>query len=298
MEVFVMNWERAQDFLSYQTARDWMRTYLTNNPPMPVHFVSVRHGESELNLANQRSRNGDDSAFTKEFRERHESQFRLTPKGVWQAQMARDWIRANINFKFNRLYVSEYVRAVETALHLEIPGARWFIDYNLRERDWGELGVIPQGERTEKYADILRLRQSQIFFWRPPSGESMADLSLRLNRLWSTLARECSRDNVLLSNHGEVDWGIRIAFERISLQRYIELDASKDPFDKIHNCQILHYTREDPFTGEITRYYNWMRSICPWDLSLSSNEWQRIVRPRYTNDDLKRIVESHPRFIS
>lgn len=292
-----MYWERVRDFLSYQTARDWLRTYLTNNPPMPVNLVAVRHGQSELNEANKRSRQGDNSAFTEAFRNCHESQFRLTPLGRSQARLAGEWIKNNIPFNFGRFYVSEYIRAKETAALLGLPEAQWYVDYNLRERDWGELGVIPQDEREVKFAGVLRLRQLDSFFWRPPSGESMADLALRLNRVFSTLARECSRQNVILVCHGEVMWSIRLLLERLSQKRYAELDASDNPFDHIHNCQILHYTRQDPFTGEIARYYQWMRSICPTDLTLSENNWQRIVRFRYGNDDLQQIVELYPHYL-
>ncbi len=293
-----MNWKRAYDFLHYETFIDWCRTYLTNNPPMPVNLVSVRHGQSELNEANQMSRDGDNSAFTEDFRNTHESQFRLTPLGRVQAQLAGAWIRRYIKFKFSRFYVSEFVRAKETAALLDLVDASWYVDYNLRERDWGELGVMPADERAVKFANILRLRQLDSFFWCPPSGESEANLGLRINRVFGTLSRECSRDNVILVNHGEVMWSIWLNLTRMSQRRYAELSASRHPYDHIHNCQILHFTREDPLSGKIAPYYKWMRSICPTDLSLSNNEWQPIVRPRYTNEELAQMIEAYPTFIN
>lgn len=35
----------------------------------------------------------------------------------------------------------------------------------------------------------------------------------------------------------------------MSQSRYQELENSKSTFEKIHHCQIFHYTRRDPFTG-------------------------------------------------
>ena len=72
-------------------------------------------------------------------------------------------------------------------------------------------------------------------------------------------------------------------------------DLSPDPHIKIHNTQILHYSRRDPATGAVAPYLNWMRSVCPWDLNLSSNEWRPIVRKKYSNADLLELVQRTPR---
>lgn len=62
--------------------------------------------------------------------------------------------------------------------------------------------------------------------------------------------------------------------------------------DKIHNCQIVWYTRRDPKTGYISSKYNWVKSLCPWDLHLSryTNEWKEIRRHVYSNVELLRSV--------
>lgn len=59
----------------------------------------------------------------------------------------------------------------------------------------------------------------------------------------------------------------------------------------MHHCQILHYTRRNPVTGEIAPHVNWMRSVCPWDATLSSNAWHEIERPVWSNADL--LAEVH-----
>ena len=48
-------------------------------------------------------------------------------------------------------------------------------------------------------------------------------------------------------------WGFRVILERIPPDKYVKLDQSKNPFDRIHNCQILQYSRIDPKTGETTQ---------------------------------------------
>ncbi|MFA6588605.1 MAG: histidine phosphatase family protein [Patescibacteria group bacterium] len=263
---------------------------------MPKDLILVRHAESEGNLANKLSRAGDHSAFTPEFSQRHSSKWRLTDKGIYQAKSAGEWLASYFPFTFERQYTSEYLRAVETAMYLGL-GGEWYLDFNLRERDQGVMDVLPDNERQSRYAEELRRREIDSFFWAPAGGESLAQACLRIDRVLTTLHRECSNKRVIIVNHGEIMWAFRVRLERMTQIRFHELDASEDPLDHIHNCQILHYTRINPFTGEEARYMNWMRSICPWDTTLSSNDWQEIIRPRFTDADLRTLVESTPRLI-
>ena len=52
------------------------------------------------------------------------------------------------------------------------------------------------------------------------------------------------------------------------------------------DCQILWYSRRNPYTGEISKFFKWKRSVCPWDLKRSHNEWEEIVRVEHTNESL------------
>lgn len=258
---------------------------------LPIDLVLVRHGESEGNVANRRSRRGNDSAFTEEFLRRHSSTWRLTERGRDQAAATGGWISRNIAERFERYYVSEYIRAMETAALLGLPDAQWYRDFNLRERDWGELDVMADGERKRRFAQELQRRRSDTFFWCPPNGESLAQLCLRVDRILFTLHRECADGRVIAVCHGEVMWAFRVRLERMSQTRFRELDRSRDPHDRIHNGQVLHYTRRDPDTGEVSPHADWVRSVLPEDPSLSRNAWERIVRPRFSNEELLREVE-------
>lgn len=266
---------------------------------MPLDLVLVRHGESEGNLANKRSRDGDHSAFTESFMNRHSSKFHLTNRGIVQARATGDWIKAHIGAQFDRYYVSEYTRAKETAGHMRLnPPNGWFAEFYLRERDWGSLDIMPENERSKRFAEFLERRDLAPLYWPPPNGLSIAELCLYADRVLQTLHRECAGKRVIIVCHGEVMWAFRLRIERMSERRYNELDASKHPFNHIHNCQLLHYTRCDPQTGAVTPYVEWMRSVCPWDFAKSRNSWERIVRPRYSDDDLLRDAELTPRILN
>ena len=267
---------------------------------LPIDVILVRHGESEGNVASKLSRKGDDRLFSAEFRNRHSSRLRLSPKGREQAKAAGEWLKANFpghNF-FGRYVTSEYVRAMETAARLGLPNAKWYVDYYLRERDWGEMEILPESERREKFSDAIRLKDVEPFYWKPPNGQSIAEKCLEVDRALDTWHRDALSDKPLVCvAHGETMWCMRIRLERMNQDRYRELDLSKHPHNRIHNCQIIHYSRRSPETGNVGPYPNWVRSICPWDTTMSSNEWEPIIRQNYSNEELLARVMTNRTFI-
>lgn len=262
---------------------------------MPLHFVLVRHGESEGNVVHRRSRAGDHSGFTDQFRSIHSSQYRLTKRGRQQAEQAGQWIRQYIGAAFHRYYVSEYIRAVETAGLLGLPDANWFKTPFLRERDAGEFDNLTEAEKERDFARYMLARQNDAYYWKPPNGESMVDVCLRLHRFLDTVHRGPSDAAIIVVCHGDVMRAFRILLERLSQNHYNALRDTDNPLDRIHNCQVLHYTRQNPTNAkDINPYLMWMRSVCPSDLRLSRNDWHPIARTRFTNEDLLREADSVP----
>ena len=255
---------------------------------MPNNLVLVRHGESEGNIAVARSKKGDHSAYEGEFKKRHSSLWRLSDFGTRQATLTGDWIRKNLGLRFDKFYASEYLRAMETAALLDIEDASWFTEFYLRERNWGALDRVSVQEREERFQEAMEERDIDPFYWTPPNGESLAELCIRIDRVINTLHRECDGKNVIITCHGEVMWAFRVRLERMSQEIFHKLDSSKNPHDRIHNCQVIHYTRSNPEQGGHSPepYLNWMRSICPWQEGLSDGSWHKINRARYTNQEL------------
>lgn len=269
---------------------------------MPSDLVLVRHLESEGNKLKDLSPEEQVRYYAMpEFANRHSSQWRGTRLGRAQATSAGIWIRQNIlpkipNGRFFRHYCSSYIRAVETAGILDLDGP-WMESFYLRERDWGYLDVMSREERKIRFAAELMHMERNKFLNGPPNGESMAGLCLRADRVNNTFSRECARMPVIVVCHGEWMWAERVLLERFPMERYQELEGSKNPYDKIHNCQILWYSRRHPETGRMQKRYGWVRSVCPWDLSLSSNLWKPIVRPVYYDHDLIARAEKVPQII-
>ena len=105
---------------------------------MPIDLVLVRYGQSEGNLAQERSSNENNRDQKREFKKRHSSQYRLTDYGGQKAKITGKYIKKEFGI-FDRYYVSEYVRARETAGLLGLNG-EWYVDFFLREQDMGILG--------------------------------------------------------------------------------------------------------------------------------------------------------------
>lgn len=270
---------------------------------LPANLILIRHGESEGNLAKDASKAGDNSIFTKEFVDRPQARLRLTNHGISQAAEAGEWVRrwmsANEVLHFDRCLVSEFSRAMETAALLGISNAKWYVDFNLRERSWGDFDFIPYNKR-DQYKDSFLRKDQDSFYWKPPNGECIAELCLRVDRILDTLHRECDGKNVLIVAHGEVMWAFRVRLERISPREYHLLDQSKDPFSRIHNCGVLWYTRRsnpNDRESELLSRPESMYSTTPWDLTLSRNDWIKITRKTYSNQDLLDEVVHYPRIL-
>lgn len=265
---------------------------------MPVDLVLVRHGRSEGNEAREQSKRGDNSPYTPEFRARRNREWRLTDLGIAQSRAAGRWIRENVSPTFSRYYTSEYLRARETAGHLGLWEASWVQDILLRERSWGRADfVMPESERYELFAAELAARREDPCYWRPPEGESLAEVCLRVERVLNRLGRECPGGSCILSTHEDVMWAARFVVERMTQEQWRELLLSDDPCDKIHNGQVVQYTRRDPMTGRLSDRLEWVRSVCPWDPARSRGEWHHIQPPSFSNEDLLATVAAVERLI-
>jgi len=264
----------------------------------PVDLVLVRHGESEGNLAQIRSQHGNQVDWQGEFSHRHTSRYRLTDEGREQARRAGEYIKHHVYERFDRYYTSEYARAMETAGLLQLPDAEWFVDFTIRERDKGILGGKSKAERQDQYSDELARRDRDVFYWEPPGGESIANMCMRIFRFLNAIKSSCAGLKVIVVCHGNIMEGFRLIMENMTQRRYREIHDHPTPEETLHNGQIIWYTRRDPVTHKLSSNYDWMKSICPWDLSRSFNEWRPIIRPAFTNDRLLQEVNEIPQLVN
>lgn len=263
---------------------------------LPLDLILVRHGQSEGNLANKASRKGDDGFFTEEFLDRHSREFRLTDKGITQAKAAGEWLRANVPMPLDRFYVSDYIRAKETAAYLALPTALWRSEFHLRERDHALMDNIPDAEKKQRFATEHALYEQDAFLAYPAGGgESFAAHCFRMKAtMLEHWARECADKRVIAVCHGHVMRALQVELEAMDHDDFIRLNDSDAPEDKVRNCQIFWYTRRDPESLVLGDAYVAMRSVSPSEGR--DFGWRRIVRHKFTNEDLLAEVARYPRY--
>lgn len=266
---------------------------------MPKNLYLLRHGESEGNIAFRAMRKGDKQYMENEhFAAQHSSRWRLTDDGREQARMAGAWLRANVK-DLTRFFSSEYARAIETAgvadlIHSTDPPEMWRISPYLRERNWGHLDRLKEEDRQDLYAQNLLDMDTTPYYWKPPNGEALCEVSARLRLFMDTLHRAYSEHNVIAVCHGEVIDSFRIELERMTEHDFMVV--KKDLSQKVYNCSIIHYTRIDPETNEEQTYYTHKRIITV--INDSIGEFQKIERQTYSSEDLLKIVEASPNFFN
>ena len=256
---------------------------------MPKNLFLVRHGQSEGNLVRKKfEESKDESFFTDEFLGLHESQYALTDLGIEQAKKAGEWFKENHYTGFYRMMVSNNVRAMQTAAHLGLPDASWMIDFNLRERDGGLFNVLTPSQRDRDYPDQKKFYNTQPFLFRPPQGESIADVCQRVKIVLDTIARECDGKNVIMVCHGHVMRTFRIILERMSLRKANEYLLGQTEDSAVPNCSVVHYTRDNPFDQgqSMSDHFDWVRIIRPAGGGKLQDDFTEIKRKKYTNEDL------------
>lgn len=259
---------------------------------MPENLIVIRHGESIGNLAKRKSENGDNSLLER-LRGTHTAHWPLTKKGIDQAkktgQFINDYFINEQKIFFDRMYVSSYARAMQTAAYLELIRAKWIVDTRITERDWGELDRMTEDERLEKFGEAIAMRKVEPFFWTPPNGESMNDVTIRDRDFIDSLHR-AEKNSVATVCHGEVAKNLRMIFFGYTPMEYAEMEFSKDHTRRIHNCQIDHYTRRNPKTLESEDRFEWFKYYRPAEGDTKGSEWEHIPHCRFSSHELRQMA--------
>ena len=95
--------------------------------------------------------------------------------------------------------------------------------------------------------------------------------------------------------HGDVMKAFRIILEKMSLQKSNELLQGKEKWAQVPNCSIIHYTRKSPDDSnqEISDRFDWVRVVRPAGGGKSEDEFSRIERRKYSNEDLLSEAEKN-----
>lgn len=266
---------------------------------MPDNLILVRHGQSEANVLQQSSKNGDESLYTEEMMNYPDRSWRLTKSGALQAQKIGRWLD-NLEIDFDRFVVSPFVRTRETAANLNLPDAHWEENRVVRERSWGEIDSMSRQEFKRKYPVNAKYKSKDPIYWAPPAGESVANVAEnRVSSFLSSANRKNAGQNVLVVTHGEFIWATRMVVESWSDEDCLTNELNPDY--KILNCTAIHYTRICPATGARADRLSWVRRSYPhldettgeWKIVVG--EWSKFERQHLSNEELLTLAEAESR---
>jgi probable phosphoglycerate mutase len=173
----------------------------------------MRHGQSRGNVASAEAQRAGHDVI--DLRER-DADVTLTELGAEQAAAAGRWVADRPP---DLVVSSSYRRALDTArIALSEAGAADLltVDERLRDRELGILDLLTtHGVRSRYPEEQERKRRLGKFYYRPPGGESWADVVLRLRFFLDELGRRRPGANVLLVAHEMTLFALRYILEDI-----------------------------------------------------------------------------------
>jgi broad specificity phosphatase PhoE len=173
----------------------------------------------------------------------------LSDTGRHQAEALGRWLaRLPDDERPTAVLSSPFTRARSTAELAARPlGLPVRTDERLRERDFGAFdGMTGTGIR-EQFPDEARRRQMLgKFYYRPPSGESWADVALRIRSLLATEALKHEDERLLVVAHQAVIMVFRYVLEELDEKELLEIDRT----EQIANASFTRYDSDD--AGRLT----------------------------------------------
>jgi broad specificity phosphatase PhoE len=178
----------------------------------------IRHGESTGNVAREEAEAAGREVI--DISER-DADVPLSGRGEDQARAVGRWLaELDPALRPDVVVVSPYRRTSDTArLALaEAPEVDpvFVVDERLRDRELGVLDLLTAGGVAARHPDeLVRKQRLGKFYYRPPGGESWADVALRLRSLLGDVSAEHRGKRVLFFAHEMTAFLLRYLLEGI-----------------------------------------------------------------------------------
>lgn len=211
----------------------------------------VRHGESVGNVAAARAEAAGVDMIDLADRD---ADVPLSPLGREQAAATGRWLAGlPADRRPQVAIVSTYRRAAQTAeLALAGTGVPASRDERLRDRELGILDLLTGSGVRARYPDeVIRRRRLGKFYYRPPGGESWADVTLRLRSLLGDLRRDHAGQRVILFGHEVLVQLLRYLIEGLDEPDLMALARKTS----IANCSVTGWSR-DPHGDLVPTAFN------------------------------------------
>ncbi|MBD7995634.1 histidine phosphatase family protein [Arthrobacter sp. Sa2CUA1] len=188
-----------------------------------TELILIRHGESAGNVAATRAQQNGAEVIDVGLRD---PDVPLSDAGAQQAQALGQWLAGLPEAERpDSVWCSPYLRARQTA---ELAGlAPNRVDERLRDRELGILDLLTARGVAARYpAEAERKQWLGKFAYRPPGGESWADVALRLRSLLRDLDDSEDGRRVAVVCHDAVILLLRYVCEGLSEADLLEIAAT------------------------------------------------------------------------
>ena len=218
-----------------------------------TELILVRHGESIGNVAREEAESSGALAIPMPMRD---ADVPLSDVGLDQARAVGRWLAADPGRRPDGVWSSPYLRARQTAQAAlaeltNPPAVRQ--DERIRDRELGVLDLLTKrGVGSQFPAEAERRRWLGKFYYRPPGGESWADLVLRIRAFLGDLERGAGHGRQLIVAHDAIILLFRYVCEQLDEERVFEIARS----GSVTNGSVSRLVRQDGEPGWRTAVYN------------------------------------------
>lgn len=243
-----------------------------------VELVLVRHGESLGNVAATEALRAGTEVIDVPARD---ADVDLSPLGYDQANALGRFLASFPPARVpDAIWCSPYERARRTA-EVAAMAAGWavpiLLDERLRDRELGILDTLTAaGVEVRHPGEAARRSWLGKFYYRPPGGESWADVVLRLRSVLSDLERHPGAGRILVVSHDAVILLFRYILEGLSERQLLDVAAGSS----VLNASLTRYARaggRGPWTLES---FNDADHLADQGVALTEHGGDADVHPR------------------
>jgi broad specificity phosphatase PhoE len=210
---------------------------VSDRGPGPSVVWLVRHGESVGNVADAHAQRSGAGRLELDIRD---PDVPLSDTGRAQAEaLGHHLAGLPEDERPTAVLSSPFARALTTA-HLATAGlgVRVRTDERLRERDFGAFDGMTGAGIREQFPDEAHRRDLLgKFYYRPPGGESWADVALRIRSLLATEALRHDCERLLVVAHQAVIMVFRYVLEELTEQELLAVDRT----EQVANASLTRY---------------------------------------------------------
>jgi broad specificity phosphatase PhoE len=209
--------------------------------PGAIELMLVRHGESVGNVAASAASAAGAEVIDVGLRD---ADVPLTDTGTQQATaLGRSLADLGADGRPESVWCSPYLRArqtARTALEVAALDLPFRVDERVRDRELGILDLLTGAGVAARFPEEdQRRRWLGKFYYRPPGGESWADVALRLRSVLADIDRLESGHRVLVVAHDAIILLFRYVCEGMDEEQLLQLAGSST----VRNASLTRLVR-------------------------------------------------------